>query len=52
MAMICVYGGECSGCCECLEDDLLVCRWCGDEISDEEYEKYDGKCDLCYEDGI
>lgn len=53
MAMICISGGkECDGCCECLEDDLLTCRWCGYEISDEEYLKYSGKCGDCYQDGI
>lgn len=48
MAMICVYGGECNGCCECLNEDQLICEWCGMDITDEEYDEYNGRCGDCY----
>lgn len=50
MAMICIRGGECTGCMACQEDEEYYCPVCGEEVSETVYVSNDGEivgCENC-----
>lgn len=50
MAMICIHGGECTGCMECQEEKEYYCPVCGEEVTERIYTSTDGEivgCENC-----
>ena len=50
MAMICIHGGECTGCMECQKEDEYYCPVCGEQVYETLYISNDGDivgCENC-----
>jgi hypothetical protein len=50
MAMICIRGGECTGCMDCREPEEYYCPICGERVFEIVYVSTDGDvvgCENC-----
>ncbi len=50
MAMICIHGGECTGCMSCQEEEKHYCPICGEEVCESVYVSNDNEivgCENC-----
>ncbi len=50
MAMICIHGGECTGCMGCQEEKEYYCPICGEQVFETLYVSNDGDivgCENC-----
>lgn len=54
MAMVCIKGGECTGCMNCQEEEIIYCEKCEEDIQEGDIYyvlRGDTYCKYCVEDG-